>query len=52
MEIYFIDEIEEKCEINLDWHYHSTHYKKKDYRYILTDGIKCNHLLNKYWSGR
>lgn len=47
-----IDKIEEESEINLDWFYHSTHYKKEDYKDILTEGIKCNHLLKKSWSGR
>lgn len=52
MNIDFVEKIEEKCEINLDWFYHSTHYKKEDYKNILEDGIKCNYLLNKTWSGK
>lgn len=48
----FIYKIEEECEINLDWFYHSAHYKKEDYRNMLIEGIKCNYLLNKSWSGR
>lgn len=50
--IDIMQEIEEPCEINLDWFYHSTHYKKDDYKSILEEGIKCNHLLNRSWHGR
>ena len=46
MEFNIIDEIEEKCEINLDWFYHSTYYDKSKYTSILTEGIKCNELLH------
>lgn len=52
MGIEFFDKIEEKCDIDLDWFYHSLHYKKEDYRNILTEGIKCNYLLNRNWSGK
>lgn len=41
-----IDKIEEKCEINLDWFYHSTPYDKENITSILTEGIKCGILLN------
>lgn len=47
MYIDFIEKIEEKCEINLDWFYHSAYYKKVDYKNILEDGIMCNYLLNR-----
>lgn len=47
MDIDIIDKIEEKCEINLDWFYHSIRYDKTKYLSILTEGIKCNELLHK-----
>lgn len=47
-----IEKVEEKCEISLDWFYHSIHYKKEYYKSILEEGIKCNYLLNRTWSGR
>ena len=47
MNINIINELEESCEINLDWFYHSTYYDKEKYSSILTEGIKCNELLNK-----
>lgn len=48
----FIDEIEENCEINLNWFYHSTYYEKNKYTSILTEGIKCRKLLNQPGAGR
>lgn len=47
MEIDIVDKIEKKCEINLDWFYHSTYYDKNKYSSILTEGIKCNELLHR-----
>lgn len=47
MDINNINKIEEKCEINLDWFYHSISYDKDKYSNILTEGIKCNELLHK-----
>lgn len=47
MDINIIDDIEEVSEINLDWFYHSIHYNKNKYSSILTEGIKCNELLEK-----
>ena len=41
-----IDEIEKECEIDLTWFYHSKYYDRNKYKSILTEGIKCNHLLN------
>lgn len=52
MEFSIIDEIENECEVDLDWYYHSIHYKNKDYRDILMERIKFNYLLNRSWSGR
>lgn len=52
VEKQIIDHVEGKLEINLDWFYHSCRYKKEDYRNILVEGIKCNYLLNRSWSGR
>lgn len=52
MDINLIDKIEEEREIDLNWFYHSTEYDKLKYLSILTEGIKCNHLLQKPWSGR
>lgn len=40
-----IDKIEEKCEINLDWFYHSTPYDIENITSILVEGIKCGELL-------
>ena len=51
MKINIIDKFEEKCFINLDWFYHSTNYDKSKYTSILTEGIKCNQLLNNPWGG-
>ncbi len=47
MDIDIINKLEENCEINLDWFYHSTYYDKTKYSSILTEGIKCNELLHK-----
>lgn len=47
MGINIIDDIEEVSEINLDWFYHSIPYNKNKYSSILTEGIKCNDLLDK-----
>lgn len=52
MDINIIDEVEEKCEINLDWFYHSTYYRQQKYTNILTEGIKCNELLGNPGCGR
>lgn len=41
-----IDKIEEQCEININWFYHSTPYDKENITSILTEGIKCGILLN------
>lgn len=46
-----IDKFEEECLISLDYFYHSTDYNKHKYKSILTDGIKCNKLLNNFWGG-
>ncbi len=47
MDIDIIEKIEKKCEINLEWFYHSIYYDKNKYASILTEGIKCNELLHK-----
>lgn len=52
MSFNIIDEIEEKCQINLNWFYHSTYYDKSKYISILTEGIKCNELLGSPREGR
>lgn len=52
LDFNIIDKVEEKREINLDWFYHSTYYNKDKYLSILTEGIKCNKLLNKTGVGR
>lgn len=52
MGVNIIDEIEEKCEIDLNWFYHSIYYNKAKYIDILTEGIKCNELLNNLGGGR
>lgn len=46
-----IDKQEEECSINLNWFYHSTHYNRSKYTSILTEEIKCDHLLNNPWGG-
>lgn len=46
MAINVFNEIEKECEINLDWFYHSKYYDKDKYKSILTEGLKCNELLN------
>ena len=51
MEIDIVDKIEKKCEINLDWFYHSIYYNKTKYSSILTEGIKCNELLHRTGCG-
>lgn len=52
MGIDIIDKIEEKCEIDLDWFYHSVYYDRIKYLSILSEGIKCNKLLNSPGCGR
>ena len=47
-----IKSIEFSQEIDLAWFYHSVSYTHDDYKNILEEGIKCNHLLNKTSTGR
>lgn len=51
VDINIIDEVEQQCEIDLDWFYHSTFYDKDKYLSILTEGIKCNELLHRSGAG-
>lgn len=48
----YITEIEEECEINLNWYYHFSKYNLEIYKNILEEGIKCGHLLNKTHCGK
>lgn len=50
--IEIIKESEEETEIYLDWFYHESYYNYDNYKNILTEGIKCNYLLNKSSVGR
>lgn len=52
MNINFLGNIEEKCEINLDWFYHFSKYNLRVYKNILEEGIKCAHLLNSNHCGK
>lgn len=46
MGIEFFDKIENECEIDLNWFYHSpSYYDEVIGKSILTEGLKCNYLL-------
>lgn len=47
----FINNVENECKINLRYFYHSTRYDEGVFTSILTDGIKCKHLLGEPWDG-
>ena len=49
---HYITEIEEECEINLNWYYHFSKYNLEIYKNILEEGIKCGHLLNRTHCGK